>query len=1187
MSTSLTAAFASAGTTTLLLTTVPAGFPQTGVILQIGSQAVSIGYAQEPNTNTLDLFAGLPSDVSAGTQITAISLANYHFYPLTQRGANVDVASPIDSLNGKFPDLRVTPQIGLQIGTQLNGQPAATINGGPGFPAGASGGSPANPGLQLYGPGDVKGFDTRHIIRTDPADGADSFEPNYFPFIEFDDPDIPWMFTPAQAAALPGGSVKKARLTPWLALVVLKNDGSEYTSAPATQSGALPTITPSLDALPDLSESYLWAHAQLVGDANGDTLDTIFTNTPQRLSSRIICPRLLEPDTGYTAFLVPATDVGCQAASGTSPAPPAAGASAINLAWNKANNIAPPALPVFYSFSFVTAENGDFLSLVLRLSARVLSGLGTRPVAVDDPRNLDNWGAPPTWGLPPVTDNDAILHLSGALMTPPPAAVLAGFQLTVGTSGTVQVSAPQQSNAPAPVFDITGGPVSFDTSLGQTATDIATAINANTATTGYTATADASNATVTVTAPASFGIFTLTLTIAATGTMNTGPLPTDEWSSTDKAAFQPALASVLNLAANPVTDNPSDPDPIVVPPIYGRYHAAVRSVTPSQPGWVNDLNLDPRFRAVAGLGAAIVTAERSQLMAAAWRQIAGVQLANQILRHAQLARAALQQTYSAVFKTATSAGLLNLSSNVLRRVIVAGQTVWATVAASRIPWRLLNPTVTRLTRPRGPWRRRQGVVGQTLDGLINGLNNGTIPIAPQPGPGYGAVTMPSLPGAAETTVCGSPTIPGIRTDKWSTPSESPSGAQDLNQTIAGPPVPGFSFTTPGATTTSEPGTVDQDSAAAQAFRAALVGLNNLVQIVPPTIPQPPSIDLNQLSASLLKSLDPATTVVLRAQSLVNVSSVLDWTPADPIEPIMAAPSFPQPMYAPLRDLSQEFLLPGISSIPPDSVGLLKPDEEFIEAYMVGLNFEMARQLLFNDYPTDQRGSYFRQFWDISGYLPAPTDAASREKLYDIPPINIWPTSNSLGSNPNPLNPDAAGSMILLVRGELLRRYPTTAIYAAPAVLDPNGGTRSDGGPNLALSSDLSKEIYPLFRGTLSPDITFLGFPLTETDVTTGGSGYGYFFVLQQQPTEPRFGLQTDPPTPANPVTQEYFAAATPPTGTLATPLPAFATVAPANADLPPLPSTWGLDSADMAKLTFLDPVRVAFYGPLMLPGGSA
>ena len=33
--------------------------------------------------------------------------------------------------------------------------------------------------------------------------------------------------------------------------------------------------------------------------------------------------------------------------------------------------------------------------------------------------------------------------------------------------------------------------------------------------------------------------------------------------------------------------------------------------------------------------------------------------------------------------------------------------------------------------------------------------------------------------------------------------------------------------------------------------------------------------------------------------------------------------------------------------------------------MVGLNHEFARELLWREYPTDQRGSYFRQFWDVA------------------------------------------------------------------------------------------------------------------------------------------------------------------------------------------------------------------------------
>src|SRR5262245_40126942 len=51
--------------------------------------------------------------------------------------------------------------------------------------------------VRLYGPGDVTGFDARQVIRTDPQHLTSDFEPNYFPAVEFDRPDFPWLFTPA------------------------------------------------------------------------------------------------------------------------------------------------------------------------------------------------------------------------------------------------------------------------------------------------------------------------------------------------------------------------------------------------------------------------------------------------------------------------------------------------------------------------------------------------------------------------------------------------------------------------------------------------------------------------------------------------------------------------------------------------------------------------------------------------------------------------------------------------------------------------------------------------------------------------------------------------------------------------------------------------------------------------------
>ena len=83
---------------------------------------------------------------------------------------------------------------------------------------------------------------------------------------------------------------------------------------------------------------------------------------------------------------------------------------------------------------------------------------------------------------------------------------------------------------------------------------------------------------------------------------------------------------------------------------------------------------------------------------------------------------------------------------------------------------------------------------------------------------------------------------------------------------------------------------------------------------------------------------------------------------------MAYPVFDLPMYAPLRDLSAELLIPNVNLIENNSITLLETNQKFIEAYMVGLNHEFARELLWREYPTDQRGSYFRQFWDVSSFL---------------------------------------------------------------------------------------------------------------------------------------------------------------------------------------------------------------------------
>src|SRR5690606_21034930 len=120
-------------------------------------------------------------------------------------------------------------------------------------------------------------------------------------------------------------------------------------------------------------------------------------------------------------------------------------------------------------------------------------------------------------------------------------------------------------------------------------------------------------------------------------------------------------------------------------------------------------------------------------------------------------------------------------------------------------------------------------------------------------------------------------------------------------------------------------------------------------------------------------------------------------------------------------------------------------------------------LLYHEYPTDQQGTYFRQFWDVRGMISPSGTPPDPESLRDITPIHSWPASSRLGehSGRNPVPRD--GHLVLLIKAEVLRRYPTTMVYAIRTVLDEHG--------RRVLSDEYA---YPVFEGHLEPDIAFFG-----------------------------------------------------------------------------------------------------------------
>ncbi len=922
--------------------------------------------------------------------------ANISFLPWVRQGAAAAIAVA-DTLG---PNLRAAAE--LTAALSINDAPALSVP------------------VRLRGPADVVGIDANEIVRMDPKPGTSSFEPNYFPCIEFDRPDFPWLFTPARADA-------QSRLRPWLCLVVVRRQ-TGVLLRPATD-GPLPAVeiaAPALPAaeLPDLSDCWAWAHAQAASGGTGaQAVRGALAGRPELSLSRLLCPRLLAPETDYIACLVPTFDVGRKAGLGLPILESElTAANGLAPAWSVAPTVKAVTLPVYHHWAFRTGAGGDFESLVRLLHAQPAPAtLGSR--AIDISR--------PGFGLPASFPAGSTLALEGAL---------------------------QPMDSPAT------------------------------------------------------------------------PAP---WPTVTAEPFQTVLARIVNAPGASETADPAA-DPLLAPPLYGRWHAARNTVTRGAAPWFDQLNLDPRYRVVAAFGTRVVQEHQEALMAAAWAQAAELQRANQRMRQLQLSLAVGGSLYLRHFSRLTDEAVLRIGAPAFGRVRAGmpGEpgmpTLMRRLANSALPVQATSTAMRRIGRERGPLTRRlvaQGSTRSTSSTWIGKINTGTLTFFVAPSfdlASFGRIRrqLPATVAVREYADVGQSLVAGI------------------------PGRIGFQIAPEGAAVGAAPmGRLPQtaDSVAARAFRAAAA--EHLARIEPGRmrimVGPPAPLAIDQVRAGLMAQIQPRLTLVALARALVltggTASTPVD-TPASAaagIDTIMAAPRFRQPMYEPLRDQSQELLLPGLDAVLPNSVLGLKTNRRFVEAYLVGLNVEMGRELLWRGFPTDQRGTCFDQFWDVrTAPVPRP----------DIAALHQW-ANRVLG--------DVQGApvreqFVMLLRSDLLRRYPTAVIYAARAVRLANGLR----GPSP------EAEVFPAFRGTMQPDVSFFGFDLTVPQVVGGAGDDGYYIVIQEQPTEPRFGLDVGTPTGS---ASHLRANAAPPAG------------------LPLNGLSWGHNAAHMAGITRQQPVRIAIH----------
>ena len=163
------------------------------------------------------------------------------------------------------------------------------------------------------------------------------------------------------------------------------------------------------------------------------------------------------------------------------------------------------------------------------------------------------------------------------------------------------------------------------------------------------------------------------------------------------------------------------------------------------------------------------------------------------------------------------------------------------------------------------------------------------------------------------------------------------------------------------------------------------------------------------------------------------------------------------------------MLTGLKSVPPDTATAALTNAVFVEAYLVGANHELARELRWREFPTDQRGTYFASFW------------GPRDKP-DIGPLHAW-DDGDLGTHSD----RADDRVVLIVRA----RY-SAGTRARLSTRRPSWEERGAGRHESGLS--------------VVPRLPRLGDDLPRLRDETREELLDWCFVVAEQPSEPRFGV---------------------------------------------------------------------------------
>ena len=494
----------------------------------------------------------------------------------------------------------------------------------------------------------------------------------------------------------------------------------------------------------------------------------------------------------------------------------------------------------------------------------------------------------------------------------------------------------------------------------------------------------------------------------------------DSWTGAARAVAAGRLGEWLARVADASAEVPA-----IGPPAYGSMAAASTNVSASHAmnEWMSELNLDPRWRAAAALGAEAVRRNQEELVADAWRQMGDLRRANRERDVAALATLVTERLVARHVQVLAPEAVLSVTAPLLARRKSGTATALHAVNASALPSAVLAPAFRRLAmmKARGGAPALQTFVARMS---VRVPSQGALP--PEP-PALMTVTRARAVMAAVPRPPRQPVRPRTRKDL-----------------------------------------VISEGVARLAQRTT--------RIV--NVPRQPVFAVAAMSNAVAQDLFTFRIAGRRVASRINLGDV--GRELRPTAPLVAALDVPWPLAEALVEIDARYLMAGID-LPPDTAGLLQINGTFVTASLAGANHEIIRELTWRGARIDRRATPLRRFFDRRGSGNAGSP--------DVAPVASWPLPSSLEANFA-----LTGRAVIVLRGELIRRFPNASVHAARAIRE--GALRKPG-------TDVR---LPLFRGTITEDTMFAGFDLTPAAMRGTADGLGWYVVITEQPSAPRFGL---------------------------------------------------------------------------------